>query len=386
MNTIINYIQLRGDLPINLNPFNEADYLILCELAYINFEEFTDFNNNQSYTIKDLYDLYKSKDIDISHKLFAPMYELLYLCSLSPRYQNIKIIYYINDIDNEMIKQFGCIGYLLDNDYMVICFKGTDDSIIGWHEDFQMLHNDCIPAQQCSADTLERLSQYRYKHSFTDYIMNKDIDKCIFKRIIKYFYYYKHRPIIVLGHSKGGNLAMYASMKADNNIQKRIKKIYNFDGPGFSKDIINSKDFNQIRDRIINYVPHYSIFGLLFNNTGMRLCVKSQSSNIRAHDAMSWCVSYNGFIYDELSLESQMCVKRFNELLDGLSIKEKELFIEELFQILDKLEIYSVKDITNVTFKRILTGIKEFSGIEAKNRKIILDLITILYEENQKVK
>ncbi len=385
-NTIIDYIELRGDLLLLTHPFNEIDYLILSEITYIDFHEFLDFKTQYQYTIKQAYNLYLSKNIDISHKQFLRMYTLFKLMAEAPRYKNIRIIYSINEIDKDKIKQFSYLAYLLEDETMVISFKGTDETLVGWHEDFLMLCNDHIHAQLSAKKHLNKLSTYPFELPLSDCLVNRYLGKHMHQRIKKYFLYKKRRPIILTGHSKGGNLAMYASIFCDKEVQNRIIKVYNFDGPGFNDTIIQSENYHNIKDRIITYVPHYSIFGLLFNHKEERKVVRSVTSYLKQHDGITWEVYRDGFKEDELSLESQLTVQRFNQVLDNLSLTQKQLFIKDLFHTFDKLEFQHINDLSKVSFKHIINAIKELTSIDAKSRKTIIDVMTILFEESQKIR
>lgn len=202
--TIIDYVNLRGDLTIDKDPYNELDALIFSLISYFDLTSIIS-SDSKPLTIQEAYTRYESlhlRNIPSNNDI------LFKILSNSPRYQNIKIINYTSELDKEMIKQFAVVTLLLDDETMVVSYRGTDDSLIGWHEDFLMLCDSVIPAQQSALDYLNTVSQYQ--SSLNNFINNKYLGNLI-NRLSKYINYKKKRPIWLLGHSKGGNLAIYAA-------------------------------------------------------------------------------------------------------------------------------------------------------------------------------
>jgi hypothetical protein len=249
-----------------------------------------------------------------------------------------------------------------------------------------MLCDESIPAQQSAVDHLRKLSTYPYQLSLLETLNNPYLGNSLYIRFKNYFKYKKNRPLIVAGHSKGGNLAMYAGIFIEKEIQDRIIHVYNYDGPGFLDHVVNSKEYNDFVSHITSFVPHYSLFGILMNHKENRKVVRSVYSHLKQHDGMSWEVSRDGFKEDVLSLESQIVAKKFEDLLNTLTKEEKQLFVKNLFHTFDKLEFNNINDLSNVSYKHIISAIKELSIIDAKSRKIIIELIQILFEEIQKMK
>ena len=385
-NTILDYIELRGDLSPLTHPYNEIDYLIFSELTYIDFHEFLDFSESMTYTIEDAYHIFLSKHLNIADKTFLRMYTLFSSISRSPRYRNIKIVYYVNEVDQDLIKQFSILALLLENQTLSIHFKGTDDTFIGWHEDFLMLCDESIPSQRCAVEHLEKLSAYPYELSLLQTLKNPYLGQSLYQRFKNYFKYKRQRPILLAGHSKGGNLAMYAGLFAKQDIQDRIIHVYNYDGPGFLDEVYESDEYSRFVDRMTSFVPHYSLFGILLRHGERRKVVRSIYSHLKQHDGMSWEISRDGFKEDVLSIDSQIVAKKIEDMLASLSKDEKRLFIKDLFHTLDKLGFKTINDLSNVSYKHIVSAVIEFSAIEAKSRKIIMDLIYILFEESQKMK
>ena len=235
-NTIYDYVDLRGDLsPIDF-PYNEIDFLIFSELSYINLDEIIQLDYDHIITIHDAFlaynDFYKNTNMPLNPTI-RESYTLFEKMAKSYRYQNIQMISFVNDIDKELIKQFSAMTLILENQDMIVVYRGTDDSLVGWHEDFLMLCENVVPAQLSSVEYLKYISDFSYSYSLLDSLKNKYLAPSFSQRLKKHFQYKKQRPIYLTGHSKGGNLAMYAGCFIDSEIQKRIIQIYNYDGPVF---------------------------------------------------------------------------------------------------------------------------------------------------------
>ena len=147
-NTIYQYVDFRGDLsPIDY-PYNEIDYLILSELSYVHLDHILDFNTSQVFSLQDVFKRYIQRNQQLSEeelkRIHNESHHLFEKVARSPRYQNIQIISYINDIDKELIKQFAAMTFILEDQTMVVAFRGTDDDLVGWHEDFLMLCENVV--------------------------------------------------------------------------------------------------------------------------------------------------------------------------------------------------------------------------------------------------
>ncbi|MCD7808441.1 MAG: DUF2974 domain-containing protein, partial [Erysipelotrichaceae bacterium] len=243
----------------------------------------------------------------------------------------------MSELDKEMIKQFAAVTLLLDDETMVISYRGTDDSLIGWHEDFLMLCDSVIPAQQSALDYLNQVSQYQ--SSLNDFMHNHYLGHMI-QRIFKYFSYKKHRPIWLLGHSKGGNLAIYAACLGDEDIQNRIIRVDNFDGPGFQEDLITNPNYHKMLPKIQTTAPHYSFFGIALAHEEKYQFVASQNQGMYQHDAYSWCIDIHGFVPSNLSEESLSFCNEVQSFLEKLTNEEKHQFVDAMFDLFEKLHIH----------------------------------------------
>lgn len=389
-NTIYDYVDLRGDLsPIDF-PYNEVDALIFSEFAYVNLDGLIDLDFEKSYTLKEVYELYvhRNKSLDEmqlssilieSHYLFEKMAHSL-------RYQNIRILSYINDIDKELIKQFSAMTLQLEDQRLVIAYRGTDDTLVGWHEDFLMLCENVVPAQISSAEYLHYISQYQNNTSLIESLKNRHLDSSLFQRIKKHFQYKKNCPLWLVGHSKGGNLAMYAACFTHNDTKKRIIQVDNFDGPGFQDEIMVSSQYKDMLPRIHSYIPHYSFFGIVLGHEEQYTVVHSHYTGMLQHNGFSWEVAPQHFVDDELSFESVQFAIKVILFLEKLTNEEKHQFVEAMFGLFDSLDLYTFTDLSHISYKHILNAIKELTLLDSKTRKMLIEVLHMLWLEAKKTK
>ena len=320
---------------------NEIDSLIFSYLSYLHFmhlkqrTKIKDLNlsNNLNQIVKD-----SSKNISFLKAIVK-----------SKRYQDVIITYPIEDTDKEKEKQFSAVTFLLPNDEMYIAFRGTDSTLIGWEEDFNMAFMLPIPSQTASLD---------YTKQVTSLIPRK-------------FY--------LGGHSKGGNLAVYAASNIDNELSKRLIKAYSHDGPGFLKEFLTTTNYQNIKSKIEKTVPSSSIIGmLLFTNEHYKI-IKSSEKRILEHDPFSWLVEDNCFItLKKLSDGTAYTNLVINDFISSLSKKEREEFINSLFTILKSTNLTTLDEISkNFIFKipNILVAIYKLDNV---NKRYLLKTIKFL--------
>ena len=364
MSNILTYIKNYGELSFDQLAFNELDNLIFSHLAYINFRNIVShqISKDEFITIKDAtqkyYKLYNTLSKPIGLIIPDEVLPMLKLLSTSKRFGSLKLHGYIHEIDKSETKQFSSLAIEIKNDLYYIAFSGTDDTITGWREDFNMQFMTFVPSQKAAEKYLNK--------------------------------YMKALPgnFILGGHSKGGNLAIYAATKCFSLKKKNIINIYNNDGPGFKQKLLESSAYKKIEDKIIHIVPESSIVGLLFNHTGKLTIVKSSQLGLLQHDAFSWKTLKTEFIEcKDLSNESKIINESIKAWLLQMSEAEQKEFINSLFDILESTEANTLTELVferfNI-FEMIKNANKEDSQIVFKSllnllnesRKIILKTIT----------
>lgn len=337
MANIFDYMNWR-DLSIEKVEFNEIDNLILSRLSYFPFDGLA--KENEEITIKEAYKRYKS--IGTAGRILQKEdIDLFPVLADSTRFGNMILTGYINKIDPIQEKQFSAITILMEDGTMYISYRGTDNTIVGWKEDFNMSFSELVPAQTDSVEYLERVTK-QYK-----------------------------RNVRVGGHSKGGNLAVYASAFCKPKVQQRIINVYNNDGPGFCDKVIKSKEYKNILDRVHTYIPQTSIIGRLLNHEERTTILKSTQTGIMQHDLYSWQVLGGKFVEAELTNSSEFIDKTITNWLKEVSPEQREKFIDTLFEILNATEAETISEISGKVFSNAKTMVKTYQNLDQESKKIM---------------
>ena len=302
MANINDYLLWRGDVPINSNfPFNEVDSMILARFAYMIFSK---IEMNPKETIGSISE--KMKDFPNEEFLYNGDKELITNLGASNRFKNLLVTDYVENVDEEIEKQFGAITVHLPHYELYVSYLGTDFSINGWKEDFNMSFMDNVPCQVSGKEYLEMIA-------------NK----------------YKFKKIRVGGHSKGGNVAIYSAITVSPKIQNRIIKVYNYDGPGFSKNIIEKYETDDIISKTQTYIPQDSIIGRLLNHKEKMLIAYSTEKGILQHDIFSWQVMKNDLEKsDNYTSASENIDQTITNWLEDTTVEQRKVFVNVIFELL----------------------------------------------------
>lgn len=338
--------------------FNEIDSLILSQFCYLNFKNIIPSleENMDGLQIKELYKM------ELFNQMINPTgkpelnQELLNLLSASPRFREIKLNYHIN-IENEET-QFSATTFILNNNTIYIGIRGTDGTLVGWEEDFDLAFKSPIPSQIQS--------------------------KLYIEKIIKK---YPNHTIYIGGHSKGGNLAIYGAMMQKNNSQ--IQKIFSHDGPGFSEDITKTNEYKKIEKKIFKTIPSSSLVGMLLESTHNYKIIKSSAhSGILQHDPYSWQIENNSFIeVEQLSKDAIFMNQTINQWLSQINQEKRALFVNTLFNILESTEQDSFKDISKNWQKTIPMMIESSKNLDKETKeemnKLLFELMKSPFKKQE---
>ena len=338
MPNIFDYLKWR-DIEIQKVEFNEVDNLILSRLAYFPFDGL--IKDDEKITIKECFFRYQT--IGTSGRILQKEdIDLFPMLANSKRFGQLYITKFINKIDIEQEKQFSAITIVLPDDTIYVAYRGTDTTIIGWKEDLYMSFCDLVPSQ---VDAV----------SYLEYISKK------FKKLIR-----------VGGHSKGGNLAVYASAFSSKKIQDKIINIYNNDGPGFQERVIESEGYRNIISKVHTYIPQTSIIGRLLNHKEKTTILKSTQTGIMQHDLYSWQVLGDKFIEAELTTSSELIDQTITKWLVEVDSNQRKRFIDALFEILNSTKVITFNEIGNQWFKNAKTILKTYSNLDKETKKMMI--------------
>ncbi|MDO4487927.1 MAG: DUF2974 domain-containing protein [Eubacteriales bacterium] len=358
----IDYILWRGDLTFDKDPVNDLDICLCSQFVTPDLTGIVSEYVNEK-TLSDVADEYFANNTMDRSTLGVLQSEYVLPAirhaSKCNRFKDIRLFGYINRIKTEEQEQFSAVNIMLKDNLLVVSFKGTDDTLIGWREDFDLSCYDEVPAQKDALSYL-RLAATRNPKA----------------------------KIIVTGHSKGGNLAIYSAAMIDEHIQKRIVRVVSFDGPGFRDGFLESEGYKRIKDRCCTIMSQYAIVGLLLNTPGEHKLVRSRVPGIWAHDIFNWEVLGKEFVAEEeLSMISDIMMRSLRDTLCNLSDDERLEFNNAFFNALTKTGAKTLTDLENLDYIKTLTilqGLSKNKHIENFSRTLIKELLKYTSEEVKK--
>lgn len=348
MANIMDYLDWRGDLDFTVSPFNEVDNLILSELVYVDFQGIVPPPGEQHISITEANRLFFSEHTEeeiharVSSTRMAAF--LMRKMASTKRFGNLLLGDYVNDICLDEQSQFCAMTVDLLDGYRNVVFSGTDATIVGWKEDFNMCFLDEIPGQQKAVEYLNRVAE-RYPE-----------------------------PLRIMGHSKGGNLAIYSAIHSSEPVMDRIREIYNNDGPGFTDAMLDMPGYQRLLPCICSIVPEYSIVGMLFEHREKYEVVASSENRAGQHDVMSWEVKGTRLVHmSSVDGRALLLDKTMKSWLEGMDETKRESFVDTVFGILEEADIRTVDDLANMNAAKFMEIIKLHSSLRQEDQELIRD-------------
>ena len=349
MGNIEDYLKWRGDITFDMDPFNEVDNLLLSEIAYIDFGGIVSESRSEVISLKNackkFFELHTKEEVmdSIMNIRVAPFF-MEYMLE-TKRFEKLKLCAYINEIDNDTQVQFSAVTFMVPDGTFYVAFRGTDASMIGWKEDFNMSYLWETPGQKRAVEYLDE---------------NFRLSK---------------KPLRVGGHSKGGNFAVFASAFCQESVQKRIINVYTNDGPGFRDEVLSSEGYNRILPKIISIVPEQTLIGLIQGNKLKHIYVKSSVKGIMQHDATTWQVIGNHFEYAARSTESDILDATIADWLSGISDEKRAKFVDILFEILMAGGANTADEFVSGGFKNLNEVMKSMRDLDEEDQKFMWDIL-----------
>lgn len=348
MSNLLDYLDWRGDLTFEVAPFNEVDNLIFSIISFVDFERIVPSFENEAVQFSVAMRKYDARTLGRSYLgalIPSSILDLVRKAAKCKRYENIKMIGYLKEIDEVEYKQFCGVCFLLPDGTLYISFEGTDDSIVGWKEDFNLSINAPVPAQKMAVWYLEKVASS---------LPGK---------------------IRIGGHSKGGNLAVWASVHTTKEIQDRIINAYSNDGPGFLPIMFSEEGYLNIKEKIVTFVPQSSIVGTLLEQDENYQVIKSTQTAFMQHDPLSWQVLGTKFVY--LNTRSKFGLQTDNRMktwLERLDFDERKRFTKNLFDVVDATGAKTLTELSAGGIKNIITVLHAFNTMDAQERNHILSV------------
>ena len=331
MANVCDYVKWRGDLNLEQSEFNEIDNLILSRFSYFPFDNI--IKENEIVTIKELSERFKKQDVSKLPILWKDDVDLFPLMG-------------------ESKKQFSAITVLMPDNTIFVSYRGTDNTIVGWKEDLNMSFKSHIASQISAKKYLEMIAVE-----------------------------YPDKKIRIGGHSKGGNIAVYAATFVSNEIKDRIMNVYNNDGPGFCDDVIETPEYQEMIKKVHTYIPQSSVIGRLMNHREKYTVVESVQKGIMQHDLYSWEVLGKEFVtLEEVTNGSEFVDKTIKEWLENVEPAKREQVIDVVFDILNMTDAQTMKELKNNWFSSAKTMMASYKNIDKDTKDMIWQTLNELFK------
>lgn len=344
MKTLDIYLERYGKYTFLEEEFNEVDAMILSLLSYVDLLKIVSNTKKEKITIKEAFRLFHSqytkKEINQNILSVRNASRLLEKVATTLRFQDLYLYHYRYEVTLDM--QFGAMCVLLPTNEIYVSYEGTDSYVSGWKEDFMFSYLFPTNAQREAIDYLNRVTGLL------------------------------GRKIYVGGHSKGGNLALVASMFCKPSVRHKIKKVFNFDGPGLRKEQFESKQYQKIFSRLVSYVPKFCFVGMLLNHADNYIVVDSKNIKFFQHDATSWIIEDKKFKRANLSEFSKKVEIGLMTWLETIEDSRREKFVGSLFSIFKKAEINDLNDIRKSKINSMIKIIRETRNLDKESKEMMI--------------
>ena len=346
MSNLYDYLKWRGDLSFKSDPFNEIDNLILANLCYVHFEGIvSDKPKYQPLKLSEAIDCYLSRPED--KWLYRDKEDLNFIKVLKdvPRYKDIRLYYQEGIYDHESETQFAAMCFKIQRGLTYIGFRGTDGFLAGWKEDFNTSFT-ITASQKLALAYLEKAARINF-------------DK-----------------LIIGGHSKGGNLAVYAAALSKSSLKKRIISIYSNDGPGFNYDLISEETLSTIKDRLTIFTPKTSIIAQIMEQIKRPKIIASSESFFMQHDPYSWQIENKHFVLeDDYDTFSKVMRSTMQKWLKDIDRKDREIIVNTAYELIKALNTQNVNELLPSLLKNFTALLKKRKDLDENDRRILSEAL-----------
>lgn len=358
MGNVFDYLDWRGDISFDECAPNEVDSLILSWMSYLDLGHIVPASISAKgrtliSCVRKYIRVKKEQGAPLVSGLIMPpeSIKLAVKTAKSPRFSCLRLVGHVNKIDEDEAKQFSATTYLLGDNACFVVFRGTDDTIVGWRESLSMSFMSPIPAQVEALEYIESLASA-----------------------------YPERKIYIGGHSKGGNLSVYAAVKCSDATKERIVRIYNLDGPGFDKEFIASEDYLAVRERIQTIVPQSSIIGMLLEHEENYEVVQSNQTGLFQHNGLSWEIMGGRFVHiDSVTEESKKIDVTIKKWLSEISPEERKRILDAFYNTLTSTNCKTLTDINADKLKVI----KAWGTLDDDSKRFIKKMVSLIVKKGK---
>lgn len=334
-------------------PFNEIDNIILAMSTFVDLGGIVPADPagepvSFPAAVKQ-FDLGAGKSNYIGAIIPAAMLDVARRAAECPRFADMRVTGFVNEVDEQQQMQFSALTFLLSDGSVYVAFRGTDDTLVGWKEDLMLGFKTPIPAHRRAVEYIERVAA-------------------------------SHTGGLRLGgHSKGGNVAMWAAAFASPHVRDRVLRVYNNDGPGFLPEVIETDEYRDIAERIITFIPQSSVVGVMLEQSPHYQIIKSSQAGILQHDPLSWEVMGPRFVYlDKRSRFGEQSDENLKKLVYSMSDEQRAQFADTLFSIIDSTGAKTLTDLSHAKVKSFNTMMKTIRSLDRETRDSMLRALVTL--------
>ena len=341
MANMVDYLAWRGDVPLEISPWNEIDGLLVATISYLNFHGGRD---PKGWTLEEMSRIDLVQEGNTS--TFAGRKTVFQAMASGARFRGCRLHHAIALTDPEIGMQFSAMCLDLPDGSMCVAFRGTDNTVVGWREDFDMAYTTRVPAQEAAILYLRRAAAL------------------------------SKAPLRLVGHSKGGNLAVYAAAFASKRVQDRIESIVSYDGPGMNRETSQSEGYLRIKDKIRSFIPQTSIIGLLMDFYEPYTVVRSTASGISQHDPMTWKIY--GPRFETLSSVDQTAIvvrDTLHEWLQNSTPEQRADFVDALFGMVETTKVTRMSELTGEKLRTMMTMVGNRKEVDPEARRVFTRLM-----------
>ncbi len=333
MADMFDYLLWRGDISFAQVPPNPVDTLILSELTYIDYTGLVPGGFQHPVPLKVAAEAFLALPDQENRVRVKKDMELIAAAAATQRFGSCRMVYYRSELLPQEESQFAAVTWLLPGGLTVVAFRGTDLTLTGWKEDFNMTFQESVPCQEKARWYLESYARFH------------------------------DGPICVVGHSKGGNMAVYAAAKAQPELQARFPFVHNHDGPGFSKAMMSDPGYRAVLPKVQTFVPQSSVVGMLLEHEEPYTVIKSRQLSLLQHEPYSWEVLGGNFVpMAQMGEDSRFLDKTIRLWLDSRTLQERNDFVDAVYDLLTLGEIDDLREV--ILPRNVLRYLKQLTTDE----------------------
>ena len=347
MAQLIDYLEKVENLTFDQEPLNILDKVCINEIGYLTYEKWLTASDLKKPI--NLHDFAEGKELnpDYTFMVTKERVELAEAMVRSRRFAGLSLSNYRSVLDKEVEKQFAAMIFSLPElDYHQLVFRGTDDSVIGWKEDFQLTYSREIPAHRSAMIFLE------------DHLPNLS------------------GRITVSGHSKGGNLALYSAVQSSPALREKISELLLLDSPGLMKSLLEKPSYQELKAKMTVIRPQDSVVGVMLYWDRPAQLVAAEGIGFAQHNALTWEVDLatNDFVYvDQPTDLSQRLEETFQEWIETLPNQQLKQVCDLVFDTILDSGIESLDDIGIQALPQLGQMLQEFGNLSDKQKKVLQD-------------